>query len=159
MVFKSNQAPVSKPRAGVDRARRSQPARISADNNFLPPGSYMHSLRKQRLSPLSGVRRQSIHPALVESACRRQQPSHKAKLHMQLCNLRRAPAPFHPHADGLRKAANKGARTASWRIIPTIDFCCWVLQMETVGLSGQDPSALSLTKRVFSGLIRQKAYY
>lgn len=71
----------------------------------------------------------------------------------------RAPAHFHPHVYGWRKTANKGDRTTSGRIIPTIDFCCWVLQTETVSLSGQDPSALSLTKRVFSGLIRQKAYY
>lgn len=71
----------------------------------------------------------------------------------------RAAARSHPQGYGLRKAANKGDRTTSGRIIPTIDFCCWVLQTETVGLSGQDPSALSLTKRVFSGLIRQKAYY
>lgn len=70
-----------------------------------------------------------------------------------------APANFHPHVHRLRKAATEGDRTTSGRIIPTIDFCCWVLQTETVGLSGQDPSALSLTKRVFSGLIRQKAYY
>lgn len=70
-----------------------------------------------------------------------------------------APANFHPHVHGLEKAATEGDRTTSGRIIPTIDFCCWVLQTETVGLSGQDPFALSLTKRVFSGLIRQKAYY
>lgn len=73
--------------------------------------------------------------------------------------VRWAPANYHPHVHRLRKAANKGDPTTSGRIIPTIDFCCWVLQKETVGLSGQDPSALSLTKRVFSGLIRQKAYY
>lgn len=69
------------------------------------------------------------------------------------------PANHHPHVHGLRKAADKGDWTTSGRIIPTIDFSCWVLQTETAGLSGQDPSALSLTKRVFSGLIRQKAYY
>lgn len=63
------------------------------------------------------------------------------------------------HVYGLKKAVDKGRWTTSGRIIPSIDFSCWVLQKETVGLSGQDPSALSLTKRVFSRLIRQKAYY
>lgn len=67
---------------------------------------------------------------------------------------------FHlPHVHRLKEAADKGEWTTSGRIIPTIDFSCWVLQKETAGLSGQDPSALSLTKRVFSGLIRQKAHY
>lgn len=72
---------------------------------------------------------------------------------------RHAPATHHPKAHGLKKPADKGDWTTNGRIIPTIDFSCWVLQKETVGLSGQDPSALSLTKRVFSGLIRQKAHY
>lgn len=81
------------------------------------------------------------------------------KLCNLLCTQRYTPANHHPHVHGLRKAADKGDWTTSRRIIPTIDFSCWVLQKETAGLSGQDPSALSLTKRVFSGLIRQKAYY
>lgn len=60
---------------------------------------------------------------------------------------------------GLRRAEDKGDWTTSGSIIPPIDFSCWVLEGETVGLSGQDPAALLLTKRVFSGLIRQRAYY
>lgn len=126
----------------------------------------MRSLREQRPSRLVG-RRPLIYPPKIggigAAARRRNNNLHKKKQSC-ICNyitsdVHRAAARSHPQGYGLSKAANKGDRTTSGRIIPTIDFCCWVLQTETVGLSGQDPSALSLTKRVFSGLIRQKAYY
>lgn len=59
----------------------------------------------------------------------------------------------------LEAGRDKGDWTTRGSIILSIDFSCWVLQRETVGLSGHDLPALLLTKRVFPQLIWQRAYY